>query len=120
MNKCFGMHGWREFRQNRKDILAEFDRLREITQNRPVQMAHGQGVEAYLRKWLSEFLPKKWAITSGYVIPILYKDNIKLYHYDIIIYDCLNAPVLWTEGNQDDSVQGKSRAIPAKKLQFWR
>ncbi|MEX5217411.1 MAG: hypothetical protein NW701_06250 [Nitrospira sp.] len=116
MNKCFGMHGWREFRQNRKDILAEFDRLREITQNRPVQMAHGQGVEAYLRKWLSEFLPKKWAITSGYVIPILYKDNIKLYHYDIIIYDCLNAPVLWTEGNQDDSVQGKSRAIPAKNV----
>lgn len=114
MNKCFGMHGWREFHRNRKDILAEFDRLREITQNRPVQTAHGQGVEAYLRKWLSEFLPKKWAVTSGYVIPVLYKDNIKLYHYDIIIYDCLNAPVLWTEGNQDDSAQGKSRAIPAK------
>jgi len=110
------MHGWREFHRNRKDILTEFDRLREITQNRPVQTAHGQGVEAYLRKWLSEFLPKKWAVTSGYVIPVLYNDNIKLYHYDIIIYDFLNAPVLWTEGNQDNSTQGKSRAIPAKNV----
>ena len=116
MKNCFGMHGWREFHRNRKDILAEFDKLREITQNRPVQTAHGQGVEAYLRKWLSEFLPKKWAVTSGYMIPVLYKDNIKLYHYDIIIYDCLNAPVLWTEGNQGDSVQGKFRAIPAKNV----
>lgn len=116
MKNSFGMHGWREFHRNRKDILAEFDRLREITQNRPVHTAHGQGVEAYLRKWLSEFLPKKWAVTSGYVIPVLYNDNIKLYHYDIIIYDYLNAPVLWTEGDQDNSAQGKSRAIPARNV----
>lgn len=116
MENCFGMHGWKEFHRNRKDILAEFDRLYEITGNRPVKTAHGIGVEAYIRKWLSEFLPKKWAVTSGYVIPTLYKDNITLYHYDIIIYDALNAPVLWTEGNQDDSVQGKYRAIPAKNV----
>ena len=116
MKNCFGMHGWKEFHRNRKDILAEFDRLYEITANRPVKTSHGVGVEAYIRKWLSEFLPKKWAVTSGYVIPTLYKDNITLYHHDIIIYDALNAPVLWTEGNQDDSEQGKYRAIPAKNV----
>lgn len=116
MINCFGMHGWKEFHQNRKDILAEFDRVHEITANRPVRTAHGVGVEAYIRKWLSEFLPKKWAVTSGYVIPTLYKDNITLYHYDIIIYDALNSPVLWTEGNKDDSEQGKYRAIPAKNV----
>ena len=116
MENCFGMHGWKEFHRNRKDILAEYDRLKEITSSRPVKTAHGVGVEAYIRKWLSEFLPKKWAVTSGYVIPTLYKDTITLYHYDIIIYDALNAPVLWTEGNQDDSEQGKYRAIPAKNV----
>jgi hypothetical protein len=111
---CYGQHGWQEFHRNRKDILAEFDKLLEQTVNRPIQVAHGQGVEAYIRKWLAEFLPKKYAVTSGYIIPNLYDDSGKIYHYDIIIYNCLESPVLWTEGNQDNSEQGKYRAIPAK------
>lgn len=114
MDNCFGMHGWMEFHQNRKNIIDEYDRIYAITENRPVKTAHGIGVEAYLRKWFSEFLPKKWSVTSGYIIPTLYRDSPKLYHYDVIIYDALNAPVLWTEGNEDDSFQGKYRAIPAK------
>lgn len=114
MINCFGQYGWKEFNRNRKDILAEFDKILEQTQNRPVQVAHGQGVEAYIRKWLAEFLPKKYAVTSGYIIPDLYDDIRKIYHYDIIIYNCLESPVLWTEGNQDNSEQGKYRAIPAK------
>ena len=111
---CYGQHGWKEFHRNRKDILAEFDKILEQTANRPIQVAHGQGVEAYIRKWLAEFLPKKYAVTSGYIIPNLYDDSGKIYHYDIIIYNYLEAPVLWTEGNQDNSEQGKYRAIPAK------
>jgi len=114
MINCYGQHGWKEFHRNRKDILAEFDKILEQTQNRPIQVAHGQGVEAYIRKWLAEFLPKKYAVTSGYIIPNLYDDSGKIYHYDIIIYNCLESPVLWTEGNQDNSEQGKYRAIPAK------
>lgn len=114
MENCFGMHGWKEFHRNRKNILNEYDRLYEITENRPVRTAHGTGVEAYLRKWLTEFLPQKWSVTSGYIVPTLYKDSPQLYHYDVIVYDALNAPVLWTEGNEDDSAQGKYQAIPAK------
>ena len=114
MDNCFGQHGWKEFYRNRKNILAEFDKIFEQTENRPVQVAHGQGVEAYIRKWLAEFLPKKYGVTSGYIIPDLYGNNQKIYHYDIIIYNCLDSPVLWTEGNVDNSEQGKYRAIPAK------
>ena len=114
MDNCYGQHGWKEFYRNRKDILAEFDKILEQTTNRPLQVAHGQGVEAYLRKWLAEFLPKKYGVTSGYIIPNLYNDTGTIYHYDIIIYNQLDAPVLWTEGNQDNSEQGKFRAIPAK------
>ncbi|WP_027355112.1 DUF6602 domain-containing protein [Desulfosarcina sp. BuS5] len=69
MDNCYGQHGWKEFHRNRKDILSEFDKILEQTQNRPIQVAHGQGVEAYLRKWLTEFLPKKYGVTSGYIIP---------------------------------------------------
>ena len=116
MENCFGQHGWKEFNRNRKDILSELDKILEQTENRPIQVAHGQGVEAYLRMWLSEFLPKKFGVTSGYIIPDLYDDRIKLYHYDVIIYNQLDSPILWTEGNYDQSEQGKYRAIPAKHV----
>jgi hypothetical protein len=117
MDQCFGQPGWKEFHRNRKNILAEFDKIREQIENRPVKTAHGVGVEAYLRKWLAEFLPKKYSVTSGYIIPTLYNDaGVTLYHYDIIIYNVLEAPVLWTEGNEDNSEQGKYRAIPAEHV----
>ena len=116
MDNCFGQHGWKEFNQNRKDILSELDKILEQTKNKPVQVAHGQGVEAFLRKWLSEFLPKKYGVTSGYIIPNLYDDNLNLYHYDVVIYNQIESPILWTEGNYDQSEQGKFRAIPAKHV----
>jgi hypothetical protein len=116
MENCFGQHGWKEFNRNRKDILVELDKILEQTENRPIQVAHGQGVEAFLRKWLSEFLPKKYGVTSGYIIPDLYTDSFKLFHNDIIIYNQLDSPILWTEGNYDQSEQGKYRAIPAKHV----
>ena len=116
MQDNYGQHGWKEFHRNRKDILSEFDKILEQTENRPIQVAHGIGVEAYLRKWLSEFLPKKFGVTSGYIIPNLYNDSGTIYHYDIIIYNRLDSPVLWTEGNEDQNEQGKFRAIPAKHV----
>lgn len=116
MQDCHGQQGWKEFHRNRKNILDEFDKLVEQTSNRPVKTAHGLGVEAYIRKWLMEFLPKKYGVTSGYVIPNIYQDTGLIYHFDIIIYDALNSPVLWTEGNEDNSEQGRYRAIPAKHV----
>lgn len=116
MEGCYGQHGWKQFHRNRKDILHEFDKIYELLEDRPIKTAHGDGVEAYLRKWLSEFLPKKYAVTSGYIIPDLYDESPKIYHYDIIIYQALEAPILWTEGNYDNSDQGKYLAIPAKHV----
>lgn len=116
MEDSTGQHGWKEFHQNRSDILAEFDKLLEQTSNRPIKVAHGVGVEAYIRKWLSEFLPKKFGVTSGYIIPSINEDSSKIFHYDIIIYNQLDSPILWTESNEDQSEQGKYRAIPARHV----
>ena len=35
-------------------------------------------------------------------------------HYDVIIYDQLESPVLWVEGNPDSSLQGRSMAVPVE------
>ncbi|MEH6460387.1 DUF6602 domain-containing protein [Chitinimonas sp. JJ19] len=116
MEGSFGQRGWKEFHRNRKNILAEYDKIIEQTSSRPVRSAHGPGIEAYIRKWLSDFLPKKYGVTSGYIIPNVFNDNGYIYHFDIIIYNQLEAPILWIEGNEDNSDQGKSKAIPAQHV----
>lgn len=115
-DQCYGSYGWKEFNQNRENILNEFDRVKTLTERRPVKTAHGVAAEAYIRDWLAEYLPKKYGVTSGYVIPDLFDFDYKLYHYDVIIYNKLDSPILWIESNLDDSDSGKSRAIPAKYI----
>lgn len=110
-----GMVGWREFSSIRTELLAEFDDIRRKTRSRPVRVEHGLAGEAAVRKWLSNFLPRRFAVSSGYIIPeLLETADTKLRHYDVIVYDALQAPILWVEGHADLSDQGKRRAIPAK------
>lgn len=112
----YGYFGWKEFLENRKELLDEYDRALGKNSNRPVRTSHGIAGEAIIRKWLSDFLPQKYGVTSGYIIPDIICSSYKLFHYDIIIYDKINSPVLWIDGNYDDSIQGKKRAIPAKYI----
>lgn len=115
LNQQYGFFGWREFQTNRSELLSEFDRSKSLNQSRPVKVEHGTAGEAVVRKWLEEFLPSKYNITSGYIIPdTIVTDNYKLYHYDVIVFDRENAPTLWIDGNYDSSAQGRRRAIPAK------
>lgn len=106
----YGKIGWREFFENRKKILDKFDQAKNLNINRPTRTSHGVVVEQAVRDWLEEFLPGKYGITSGYVIPDIVSMEYKLYHYDIIIYNRLDSPVLWTESDSS----GKAQAIPAK------
>jgi len=114
-DKKYGFFGWKEFEGNRNEILREYDRSKEVNQSKPVQVEHGIAGEAAIRRWLEVTLPEKYGITSGYIIPdLIVSDNYKLYHYDVIIFDKINAPILWVDGNYDQSSQGKRRAIPSK------
>jgi hypothetical protein len=113
--KKYGYYGWKEFEIGRNEILREYDRSKEANQSRPVQTEHGNAGEAAIRRWLENLLPAKFGVTSGYIIPdVIVTDNYKLYHYDVIIFDKMNAPILWEDGNYDQSNQGKKRAIPSK------
>lgn len=106
----YGKVGWREFFENRKKILNAFDQAKSLNSHRPIQTSHGVVVEEAIRIWLTEFLPGKYGVTSGYVIPDIVSMEYKLYHYDIIIYNKLDSPILWTESD----TSGKAQAIPAK------
>jgi hypothetical protein len=57
-------------------------------------------------------------VTSGYVIPDLLavSPRYDLPHFDVIIYDALEAPVLWVNAHPDQSALGQRRAIPAKHV----
>src|SRR5437762_10353761 len=59
---------------------------------------------------------RNMGVTSGYIIPDVVAVEYKLYHFDLLIYDQLNSPMLWSDGDYDQSEQGKRRAIPAKHI----
>jgi hypothetical protein len=109
-----GFVGWKEFHSARREILDEIDQSKRRNVSRPLQTEHGVAGEAKFRAWLSLFLPGKYGVTSGYIIPDVIASDYQLRHFDTIIYDKLNAPVLCADANRDQSEQGARRAIPAK------
>jgi len=106
--------GWSQFLTARKEMLDSFDKARTYSKKHKVETSHGNVAEAEFRKWLSNFLPKKYAVTSGYIISPGISDSEKAPHYDVIIYEHLNSPILWIEDSPDKSEQGRSLAIPAE------
>lgn len=110
----YGFFGWSEFNQNRRDLLDAYFSSKARNKNRSVRTEHGLAAEAKLRDWLARTLPRKFGVTSGYVIPDLMAQDYQLSHFDVIIYDLLEAPILWIDSTEDHSEGGKKRAIPAR------
>jgi len=106
--------GWKQFLTARKEMLDAYDKAKTQSKGHKIATFHGNVAEGIFRKWLTDFLPKKYGVTSGYIISQGLPDSTKAPHYDVIVYDKLKAPVLWIEGNPDSSEQGLSRAIPAE------
>lgn len=111
------IQGWKQFLTARQEMLSAFDSAREKSKAHEVQVQHGRTAEAEFRKWLSSFLPGKYAVTSGYTVSQGTNASKKLSHFDVIIYDRLESPVLWIEGTSDQSSQGRSLAVPAEHVQ---
>ena len=95
-------------------MLDAYDRAREKSKGHKVETSHGPVAEAEFRKWLSGFLPKRYGVTSGYIVSPGLKSTEKTPHFDVIIYDRLESPVLWIEDSPDASSQGRSLAIPVE------
>jgi hypothetical protein len=110
------VQGWKQFLISKKEMLDAFDRAKEKAKARKVETLHGEVAEAELRKWLSSFLPKRYGVTAGYIVSQWALDHVKLPHFDAIIYDQLESPVLWREDHSDLSPDGFSRALPAEHV----
>jgi len=106
--------GWKQFLVGRDEMLAVYDRAKTLNEKRAVRTQHGIDAENAFRNWLSNFLPKRYGVTSGYIISQGIPNSENMVHYDVIIYDQLESPVLWIEGNHDTSYSGKSMAIPVE------
>lgn len=112
----FPSQGWRQFHTARKEMLSAYDAAKEKGRKHKVEVYHGKVAEAEFRSWLSSFLPKRYAVTSGYIVSQGLDDTNKSPHFDVIIYDTLESPVLWVEDNPDLSAAGKSLAIPCEHV----
>lgn len=108
--------GWKQFLQQRVDILAKYDSARTKATAKKVKVSHGIAVEAEVRSWLSHFLPKKYGVTSGFIISQGVSDEVATPHFDVIIYDQIESPILWIDDNDDQSENGKQRAIPSEHV----
>jgi hypothetical protein len=108
--------GWKQFLTARKSMLDAFDKAKQQDALHETHTYRGTVAESEFRAWLSNFLPKKFGISPGYVISQGTSDDTKALHFDVIIYDQLEAPVLWIETNPDQSSGGMSRAIPVEHV----
>lgn len=111
---AFPVQGWKQFLTSRTEMLTAFDSAREKASAHEIEVYHGKVAEAQLRQWLSGFLPKRFGVTSGYIVSPGIKDGTKVPHFDVIIYDALESPVLWIEEDPDVSKAGRSMAIPVE------
>ena len=108
-------NGYSQLCINKKNLLLCYDIAYLRSKTHAIHISHGNVGEAEFRKWLEKFLPKKYGVTSGYIVSQS-RDvgSPNLLHYDVIIYDALEAPILDIEENPDESTQGKKRVIPAE------
>lgn len=63
--------GWKQFLTARTRMLAAYVIAKEQASNRQVKTKHGLVAEAQFRRWLSEFLPERYGVTSGFIISLV-------------------------------------------------
>lgn len=66
------------------------ERFDEILNSIPHNLEKGQAIEEIVKKFLQEYIPKRYSVTSGFVIDT--NDNISSQE-DVIIYDAFNCPI---------------------------
>lgn len=105
---------WPQFLVAKRAMLSAYDQALVHAKQQVVSTHHGLVGEAAVRAWLEGFLPKRYGVTAGHIrsqgLPKPYQTG----HFDVIIYDQIEAPTLWIEDNKDKSDSGLVKIIPAE------
>jgi hypothetical protein len=102
--------GINAFQAQRLLLLAEYDALKQEGSEDHTRTTHGLGAEAVFREWLAGFLPKRFGVTKGYIITPNLDYQGPLEEWDVLIYDQIESPVLFTR----DFDGTKRSAIPVE------
>jgi hypothetical protein len=105
---------WQQFLVAKRAMLTEYDWARAHAKEQVVATHHGVVGEAAVRDWLTTFLPKRYGVVPGFVRSQGLPSAHQSAHFDVIIYDQIEAPTLWIEVNKDKSERGRARIIPAE------
>lgn len=111
-----GVQGWKEFLAEKHDLMRAYESAAEKAASRPLKTEPGSVAEGVFRRWLSGFLPERYGVTSGYIISQGLTDQDPVRHFDVLIYDKVESPVLWHENNPDRSESGQHRPIPVEHV----
>ncbi len=99
--------------EGRTRLLAEYDSFVREGKCDYAKTAHGVSAESLFRRFLRDFLPKKFGVTKGYIItPDLDYDSKHLEEWDIVIYDALESPILHTRRDPEERDDAGKLAIP--------
>lgn len=102
------------FFAERKKILDEYDQAKKQANEDQVKTDHGVVAEALVRDWLAAFLPKRFGVCKGHIITSNLNYKGQLEEWDVIIYDALESPILYTRELKGQHELEKRRAIPVE------
>jgi hypothetical protein len=107
---------WDQFLIGKRDMLAKYRQAVAHSLRLPVKTHHGVAGEAFVREWLETFLPQRFGVTAGHIRGQRLTAASDYRHFDIIVYDRVESPILWIESNPDKSPSGRKRIIPAEHV----
>ena len=84
-------------------LLASYDAAKVQVVDDAVKVDHGHVAEELFRNYLDRFLPKKYGVAKGHIITrdLTYEGGLE--EWDVIIYDALEAPVLYVRDGLGDT-----------------
>jgi hypothetical protein len=102
------------FFTEKKHLLDTFDSAKQKGSDDAVKTDHGFVAENSIRNWLRSFLPKRFGVCKGYIITHDLEYAGPLEEWDVVVYDAIESPILFTREASDGDDHVERRAIPVE------